>query len=56
MSELEVLRIISAYVAENRLKAALEVEVRNKAVEATNMEIYDVGPGVKFKPEPPDKP
>lgn len=54
MSELEALQMISAYVSENRLRAALEAEI-HMVVEATNMEIHDVEPGVEFEPEPPDK-
>lgn len=55
MSELEALQMISPYVAKNRLRAALEAEIRNMVIKATNMEIRDVGPGVEFEPEPPDK-
>lgn len=48
--------MISAYMAKNRLKVAFEAEVCHMVVEATNMEIHDVRPGVKFKPKQPDKP
>lgn len=40
--------MLSAYMVENRLKVVLEAEARHMDVEVTNMEIHDVGPGVKF--------
>lgn len=53
--ELEALQMILAYVAETRLRAALEAKIHNMDVKATNMEIHDVGPSDKFEPKPPDK-
>ena len=52
MSELEALRKISAYVAENKIKSALEAE-ENMVVEAyaLNKEGY-----MAIGPEPTDKP
>ena len=44
---------ISAYMAENKLKAALEAEVIYMAVEATSKEENAVGPGAYFDTETP---
>ena len=54
MTEFEVLRKISTYIAENKLQAALEAEQKFMVVEANN-ESYQECPGKDFDPEPPDK-
>lgn len=41
-SEFDALRQIAAYVAENRLKAALEAEIPHIDVEANELEVFDV--------------
>ena len=43
MSEFDALKRISSYVAENRLKSALEAEVPHMIVEASELEVFDVG-------------
>lgn len=55
MHESSFFEKISAYMAENKIKAALEAEITNMADEATYGEIYNAGPGECFKPKPPDE-
>lgn len=55
MSYLKTLKRISAYVAENKLKAVLEAKVKHMVVEANKIEMHLDGPGKDFDPEPPDK-
>lgn len=42
MSEFDAWKQISPYVAENRLKADLEDEVRHMVVEANKTEVFDM--------------
>lgn len=44
-----------AYIAENRLKVALEAEVKYMAVEANKIEVHLDGLGKDSESEPPDK-
>lgn len=55
MTESKIFEKISAYIAGNRLKAALESEVKYMVVEANETKVHLEGPGVGFEPEPPDK-
>ena len=55
MSESSYFKKISAYLAENRMKTALEAEVKIMVVEAKAEGIHNKGPGIFFKPEPPDE-
>lgn len=55
MSDLKTLKRILAYVAENKLKAALEVEFKYMVVEAKKIQMHLDGPGKDFNPEPSDK-
>ena len=55
MPESSFFEKISAYMAENKRKAAPEVEITNMADEATYGEIYNTGPGEYSKPKPPDE-
>jgi hypothetical protein len=55
MPESSFFEKISAYMAENKRKAALKAEITNMADEATYGEIYNAGPGEYFKPKPPDE-
>lgn len=55
MPELKTLKKISAYIAENNLKATLEAEVKYMVVEAKRNEVNLEGPSKDFKPKPPDK-
>ena len=54
MTEPRALQRISAYVAENRMIAALEAEVKYMALEANEQVSFQEGPGKDFDPEPPD--
>lgn len=54
-SESKIFEKISAYIAENRLKEALEAEVKYMAVKANEIEVHLEGPGVDFEPETPDR-
>ena len=54
MTESQALQKISAYVAENRMIAALEAEVKYMAREANEQVSSQEGPGKDFDPEPPD--
>ena len=54
MTESQTLQKISAYVAENRMIAALEAEVKYMALEANEHVSSKEGPGKDFDPEPPD--
>ena len=54
MTESSTLQKISAYVAENRMIAALEVEVKYVASKANEQVLSKTGPGKDFDPEPPD--
>ena len=51
MSELEALKRISAYVAENKIKSSLEAE-ENMVVKAYVLNKQDI---LAIEPEPPDK-
>lgn len=53
MSELHALRMISAYIAENKLNSALEAEA-NVAVEATDGQVLEDFI-MAIEPKPPDK-
>ena len=55
MSESSFFEKISAYLAENRLKSALEAEVKIMAMEANEETNHTKGPGVFFKPKPSTK-
>lgn len=55
MSEAKTLERISAYIAEKRLKVALEAEVEYMVVEAKKAIVHLEGHGIDFEPEPPDK-
>jgi hypothetical protein len=55
MTESSFFEKISAYMAENKRQAALEVEITNMANKATYGEIYNIGPGEYSKPKPPDE-
>lgn len=55
MSESKTLEKILAYIAENKLKAALEGEVKYMVFEANKTEMHLEGSEKDFKPEPPDK-
>lgn len=55
MSESKTLENILAYIAENRLKMALEVEVKYMPPEPKEANVHLEGPGIDFEPEPPDK-
>ena len=54
MTEFQALKRISAYIAENKLQAALEAEGQYMVVEAIEKSLLE-GPGKDFDPEPPDK-
>ena len=54
MTESQALQKISAYVAESRMIAALEAEVKYMALEANEQVFLLEGPGKDFEPEPPD--
>ena len=54
MTESQALQRISAYVAETRMIAALEAEVKYMATQANDQEIPFAGPGKDFDPKPPD--
>lgn len=55
MSESNTLERISDYIVKNKLKAALEVEVKYMVVKAKEAEVHLECPGMDFEPEPPDK-
>lgn len=55
MSNTKTFERILAYIAENKLKAALEAEVKYMAIEAKKKEMHLEVPGKDFNPEPPDK-
>lgn len=55
MSESKTLEKISTYIAENRLKAALEAKIKYMVVEANKTEVHLEVPRKDFEPEPPDK-
>lgn len=55
MSESNRLEKILVYIAENKLKATLEGEVKYIIVEAKYTEVHLEEPGVDFEPKPPDK-
>lgn len=55
MSESDTLEKISAYIAENKLKASLEAEVKYIVVEANDTEVHLEGIIVDFELEPLDK-
>ena len=55
MSESSFFENISAYLAENRLKTALEAEVKIMAIKANEETNHAKGPGIFFKPKPPDE-
>lgn len=42
ISEFDTLKQILAYMAENRLKVALEAEIPHMVVEANEVEVFDV--------------
>lgn len=54
MPESSTLERISTYIAKNKLKAALEVEVKYVIVEARKNEVHLEGPGKDFDLEPPE--
>ena len=54
MTESSTLQKISAYVAENRMIAALEAEVKYMDFEANEQVLSKTGLGKDFDPEPPD--
>lgn len=56
MSEFNALERILAYVAENRLKAAIKAEVKHMDVEANEIKIFDVGQRKNIELKPPDEP
>ena len=55
MSKSSFFEKISAYLDENRLKTALEAEVKIMAAKAKEETNHAKGPGIFFKPIPPDK-
>lgn len=55
MYESMTLKKVLTYIAENKLKAASEAEVKYMVVEAKRNETHLEGPGKDFKPKPPDK-
>ena len=55
MSESKTLEKIQAYIADNRLKATLEAEVKYMVVEAKEANVHLEGLDIDFKPESPDK-
>ena len=55
MSESKFFGKISAYLAENKLRAALEAGEKYMVVEAKGKVVHSKGPGVHFKPKPPDE-
>ena len=55
MSKSLFLEKISAYLAENKRRAALEAEVTNMAIETIDDTIHTTGPGEHFIPKPHDE-
>ena len=55
MYESKILKKISAYIVENRLKAALEAEVKYMVVEAKEDNVHLEGHDIDFESESPDK-
>lgn len=55
MSESNTLDWISTYISENKLKTALEAEVKYMVIEAKENKIHLAGPGIDFELQPPDK-
>lgn len=55
MFESKIFEFFLAYIAENRLKEALEAEVKYMVIEANETEVHLKGPGVDFEPESSDK-
>lgn len=54
MTEFTTLKWILAYIAENKQQLALEAEVKNMDVEASE-DSHQIGSGKDFDPMPPDK-
>src|SRR4051812_31260330 len=54
MSESSFFERISAYIAENKRKTALEAELLNMTVDAIQKEAEATGPGIHFIPQRPD--
>ena len=54
MTESQALQRILAYIAETRMIAALEAEVKYMATKANDQVLPSAGPGKDFDPEPPD--
>lgn len=54
MTEFATLKRILAYIAENKQQLALEAEVKNMVVEASE-DSHQIGLGKDFDPMPPDK-
>lgn len=50
MYDFDALKRISAYVAENRLKAALEAEIPHMVVETEELKVFDVGQIIDVEP------
>lgn len=53
MTEFVALKRILAYIAENKQQLALETEVKNMVVKASEVS-YPIGHGKDFDPMPPD--
>lgn len=54
MTEFAALKRISAYIAENKQQLALEAEIKNIVVEASEVSPPE-GPGKDFDLRPPDE-
>jgi hypothetical protein len=54
MTEFKMLKRISTYIAESKQQLALEAEVKNMVVEATEVS-QSIGPRKDFDPMPPHK-
>lgn len=55
MFEFDALKRILTYIAENRLNATLEAEVKYMDVEANEVYMFDVGQRVNIEPKPHDE-
>ena len=55
MSESKYVKKILSYMAENKMKTALEAEVKYMDVEAIDKENHIQGSEIHFKPEPSDE-
>lgn len=55
MSESTYFENILAYLTENKLKTTFEAKVKFMAIKAKKEKSHAKGPGVNFKPKPPDE-